>query len=92
MKKILAVIALSFVLAGCGEATLDMSTQETAKESITTMEKDLSPEDARELKGAITKIGFQAAFASGGDEAKMMAAMKEKLQGKTAKEIIELAK
>lgn len=44
------------------------------------------------LKGAITKISFQVAFASGGDEEKMMALLKEKLQGKTAKEIIEMAK
>ncbi|MBW5406851.1 DUF6694 family lipoprotein [Morganella morganii] len=92
MKKLLAVIALSFALTACGDATLDLTSQKTAQESIAKMEKDLSPEQARELKGAITKISFQAAFATGGDEDKMMAAMKDKLQGKTAKEIIEMAK
>ena len=92
MKKLLAVIALSFALTACGDSTLDMSSPQAAQESIAKMEKDLSPEQSRELKGAITKISFQVAFASGGDEEKMMALLKEKLQGKTAKEIIEMAK
>ena len=34
MKKLLAVIALSFALTACGDATLDMSSQQAAQESI----------------------------------------------------------
>ena len=57
MKKLLAVIALSFTLTACGDATLDMSSQQAAQESIAKWKRS-EPEQSRELKGAITKISF----------------------------------
>ncbi|KLU15075.1 MULTISPECIES: DUF6694 family lipoprotein [Xenorhabdus] len=89
MKKILAVLAFSLFLIGCGEPKLDASNDVTMKESIQKMNDDLSPEDQVKFKKAIAKAIFKSGF-SGGDEAQKNQALKEVLHGKTATEIIAM--
>lgn len=90
MKKLLAVAMLSLFLVGCGEPKLDMSSEETSKASMKVMKEKLSPEDAKRLDKAATRVVAQAAFLSNGDKEEMFSLMKAKLDGKTAQEIIEM--
>ncbi|MDE9519681.1 hypothetical protein KKJ17_18655 [Xenorhabdus bovienii] len=89
MKKILAVLAFSLFLVGCGEPKLDASNDAMMKESIQKMNDDLSPEDQVKFKKAMMKALFKAGF-SGGDAAQKDKALKDALHGKTAKEIIAM--
>ncbi|WP_350305178.1 DUF6694 family lipoprotein [Photorhabdus viridis] len=81
---------VSFLSACGGEPTIDFSSKVATQESVKKMKENLSPEDSKRLDRAIMKIGMQAAFVSGDDEQKMQNLLKEKLKGKTAKQIIAL--
>lgn len=91
MKKLIIATVFAFILSGCGrEPTLDMTNEETAKASMSEMRKGLTPEDDQKLVALSKKIAFQAAFIAGNDRDELKRLLKEKMDGKTAKEIIEM--
>ncbi|HEK2897795.1 TPA: hypothetical protein SMT94_001932 [Proteus mirabilis] len=91
MKKLLIVTALSLFLVGCGgDPKLDMTTEDTAKATMTEMRKNLSPEDDAKLQKTLAKISMQAAFVAGNDKDELKKLLMEKVNGKTAQEIIEM--
>ncbi|OCF94489.1 hypothetical protein A9G08_01770 [Gilliamella sp. wkB195] len=91
-KKLLAVSLLSFVLVGCGDdgPKIDLSNQETYATSIQKATEKLSDSDKLAFGRAVTKVASAAALnqANAGDQNKIFTEMKNKLDGKTAKEII----
>ena len=92
-KKLLAVSLLSFALIGCGgddAPKIDFTTQETFTSSVKTASEKLSDNDKIAFARAIFNATTAAATnpANAGDEAKVTADLKSKLNGKTAKEII----
>ncbi|OWO79292.1 hypothetical protein B5C26_21175 [Photorhabdus luminescens] len=91
MKKVLLPLFFVSFLSACGgEPTIDFSSKAATQGSVKKMKENLSLEDSKRLDRAIMKIGMQAAFVSGDDEQKMQNLLKEKLKGKTAKQIIAL--
>lgn len=74
----------AMLLSSCGDPTYDTSDPEV---STLKMMKDLSEPEKKELTDAIKRISVAAAF-----EGKSVAQIAELLEGKTAKEIIEMGK
>ena len=96
MKKpiqLALVASVVFMLAGCGEPTLDTSSDEAMKESVQEIMADLSEEDQKRFKKTLTGIYMLAALSSMGDgnseDAK--AKINAKLDGKTAEEVFQFA-
>lgn len=91
-KKLLAVMVIGFALAGCGDSgnTIDFSSPEAMEKSAKAMTESLTNEtDRKAFQDAMGKIFLQAVMGSGGDEAKAMELLKEKLSGKTPEQIIK---
>lgn len=90
-KKLLAVLVVSFVLVGCGDGSpkMDVSSKETFQTSMTEMSAKLDPQDKDDFGRAVMKVLFAAGAEFGNDEAKIQQSLKDKLGGKTAKEIIK---
>ena len=91
-KKLLAVSLLSFALIGCGDdaAKIDFTTQDTFTSSVKKASEKLNDADKIAFARAIVKATAAAATNpdNAGDEAKVKEDLKNKLNGKTAKEII----
>ncbi|QYN44230.1 MULTISPECIES: DUF6694 family lipoprotein [unclassified Gilliamella] len=90
-KKLLAVFVVSFVLVGCGDGSpkVDASSKSAFQASMKEISETLKGEDSDNFKKAILKIVLAASFETGGDEAKIQQILEEKLDGKTAKEILK---
>ena len=87
------VLFLAFGLAACNsEPTFDATNDQTMEASMEEMTKDMTEAEKMELGQAVMSIAMQVGFSSMGDEEKIEKELKEKLHGKTAKEIIELSK
>lgn len=99
--KLLKIILLAFtlsLLAACGQPKVDGSSDEAMKKSIEKIGKSLSEDEKKKFQQAVVAIAFSEAM-SGMDMGKMMrgespdpeemqAKVREKLNGKTAQEII----
>lgn len=93
MKKTLRYITLSLaisLLAGCGDPTLDTTTEETMTTSINEMTADL-PENEREhfatsIVGLYMLAGLSA-MQSGQTAEEAIASINDRLHGKTVEEI-----
>lgn len=99
--KLLKIILLAFglsLLAACGQPTVDGSSEEATKKSIEKISKSLSEEEQKKFQQAVMVIAFSQAM-SGMDMGKLMrgespdpdeiqAKVRERLNGKTAQEII----
>ncbi len=91
MKKIVILIAMMVIIAGCKDKKIDSSSNENLKKSIETVKKPLSSEKRQEFEEAMEAIAMSeignifkdAAYPEG-----MMRRFKDKLNGKTANEII----
>lgn len=90
MKKLLVVAALSLFLVGCGEPKIDASSDAAMKESIAAVQKDLSDSDKVKFNKSIMRIIAQVGFDFKTTEEEKDKALRAKLDGKTAKEIIEM--
>lgn len=90
-KKLVVVFVFSFVLIGCGDGSpkIDASSKPAFQASIKEISSNLKGEDGDNFKKIIFKIVLAASFESGGDETKIQQILKEKLDGKTAKEILK---
>ena len=82
------VLFLALGLAACSsEPTFDATNDQTMEASM----QEMTKEEKMELGQAVMSIAMQVGFSSMGDEEKIEKELKEKLHGKTAKEIIEQA-
>ena len=87
MKNIVLTTLLcsaALLLSSCGEPTYDSSDPEV---SSLEMMKNLSENEKKEFKNALKRIALAAAF-----EGMNAEAISKMLDGKTAKEIIEMGK
>jgi len=94
LRRNLAVAAL--LMPACTATTIDGSSPEAAKASIEQIEHGLSGDDRREFEGAVRFVVADAVAASLGFAAEFTAAdvdrrVIEQLEGKTAREVIDLA-
>lgn len=91
----LAPFVLLFALTGCGEPTIDSSSQETMKSSMAEMMESLPEEKQQALQASLAqlflKVGFTA-MQNGASEEDINAKIAESISGKTADEIIALSK
>lgn len=95
----LASLWLSVVLAGCGQATIDTSSEERYRESIQAAKTSLSEDKQKEFEQALVILAF--ADVVDGEDANPLAALAdlggaqrrvmEKVKGKTAAEVLNLA-
>lgn len=86
------VLFFAVTLAACsGEPTFDATNDQTMEASMEEMTKDMTEEEKMELGQAVMSIAMQVGFSSMGDEEKIEKELKDRLHGKTAKEIIEEA-
>ncbi|HGN1344046.1 TPA: DUF6694 family lipoprotein [Pseudomonas aeruginosa] len=90
MKKFLTVAVLSLFLIGCGEAKFKASSTDEIKQSMQSMKEELPAEQFAQLQKAVLKTMFEVGSTKGSDQEKQQL-FKDKLDGKTAKEIIEMA-
>ena len=92
-KKLLAVSLLSFALVGCGGddgPKIDFTTLETYTSSVQAATEKLSDTDKAAFARALVNVTAKAATnpANNRNDAKIAEELKNKLNGKTAKEII----
>jgi len=86
---LVTTIAITTFLLGCDDATINTSSDEAMKESISQMKDDLPPEKREDFEKALMTISLggdnllELAAAPGGVERRM----KERLDGKTADEV-----
>ncbi|UXN03686.1 MULTISPECIES: DUF6694 family lipoprotein [unclassified Bartonella] len=93
MKKFLGLLAVALMVSACGsEPTIDMSDATKATESTQKVVEKLSAEDKVKFQQAVAKIMADIIATGETDQAKMEAALKDKIQGKTGKQIIEMNK
>lgn len=94
-KWLLAIsVTLTLLLSGCSEPTLDTSSKQALSDSGKEIMATLSEEDQERFKETIAGIYMLGAFASLGNDGNMdeiKARIDEKLHGKTAEEIFQIA-
>ncbi|UAA39426.1 hypothetical protein KIH87_03455 [Paraneptunicella aestuarii] len=91
-RLLILVSTISFLTA-CGEATFDSSSDAAKKDSIQAMMEPLSSDDKQKLEEVIKGIYMINVLRNIGNDIskeEMIAQVDEKLNGKTAKEILEL--
>lgn len=90
-RKLVTVLVVSFILVGCGEGLpkIDASSKSAFQASMKEISATLEGEDKDNFNRAIIGVVVAASFQVGNDEDKIQQILKEKLNGKTAKEIIE---
>lgn len=91
MKKLAIILMSLTLLTACGEKKIDVSTKESFGNSVQEIAKSLNEADQKAFQQAIVKITVASAFEAKGDEAQIQELLKEKLNGKTAAEVISLA-
>jgi len=92
MKKLIIVMAVLMALvAGCGDKKVDSSTDESLKSSLEAVKSSLSDEKKKEFEDAIQALVFSEIsniFEAAANPDGMQQKIKDKLDGKTANEII----
>jgi len=91
MKKLIAMLILVTLVAGCGDKKVDSSTDETLKSSIEAVKSSLNEEKKKEFEDAIQALAFSEIgniFEAAANPDGMQRKIKDKLNGKTADEII----
>jgi len=85
------MLILVTLVAGCGDKKVDSSTDETLKSSIEAVKSSLSEEKKKEFEDAIQALAFSEIgniFEAAANPDGMQRKIKDKLNGKTADEII----
>ncbi|RKS87592.1 hypothetical protein DES39_0832 [Orbus hercynius] len=90
IKKIIAVLAMSFLLVACGDKKIDASTEQSYEQSVKEIAETLDSEQKAAFAGSMLKISFGAFNEADGDEDKAFDILKSKIDGKTYKEIIQM--
>lgn len=85
-----AALLVTLTCAGCGDPTLDGSSQETLEKSVEEVGKSLDDAKRQKFEAAYLALGLDVLQTPGvfGDEAAMRKKLKETFDGKTADEII----
>ena len=96
LMRVLVASLLAMSIAACSGPTLDMSTEESAKESMKKVRDSLPADKQAEFQGAVmlvTMSGVDIAALMGGKEGaeKAITSGKDALDGKNAEEVIALA-
>lgn len=97
MKNILKVLLIGTVvsfLSGCGEPTIDASSEETLKASMQEVMAELDQDKKKELEQAVQGIYMVIALSAssnGASQEKIQETVLEQFDGKTADDIFELA-
>lgn len=93
--NLLYVIAIAIFLSGCGDTTIDGSSEESAKQSLDDIRSDLSDEKKQEFNEAMSAIIFDdigdlgGLFGAAMEPEQFIDDIKGKIDGMTASEIIE---
>lgn len=94
MKKIVGVILLSFLLAGCDKPKIDSSTDDAMKSSIAKVRESLPENKRGEFDNALQVVAFSninMADLIQSDKEDLSKKMRDSLSGKTADEVISYA-
>lgn len=98
MKKIVGVLFLSFLLAGCDKPKIDSSTDDAMKSSIAKVRESLPENKREEFDNALKIVAFSninmadlMRASSESDKEDLSKKMREPLSGKTGDEIISYA-
>ena len=92
----ICIVLLVAMFVGCGGGpVIDGSSDEAFKESLEKVRASLEPEQATEFDKALMVVGFNSMgvlFSNPTSPEEMMVKMKKDLDGKNAKQVIEMAK
>lgn len=91
MKKTVILIAMMVIFAGCKDKKIDSSSDENLKKSKEVVKKSLSSEKRQEFEEAIEAIAMSEIgniFEAAANPERMQRRIKDKINGKTANEII----
>lgn len=94
MKKLFILITLGFLIVGCGDKTIDASSNESLKKSIAAAEEDLTADKKEEFAEAVQIIAFSGIpnIMDLANTDSLMRNVKGKLHGKTVQEVIDESK
>ncbi len=82
------VLLISFLIVGCGEKTIDGSSDESLEDSIKKIREDLSKEEKEKFKAAVTAVALKNINLVDPEGSKKK--IVKELDGKTALDVIEL--
>ncbi len=91
MKKLITLAVLMILVAGCWDKKIDSSTDETLNSSIEAVKNSLSKEKKKEFQVAIQALVFSEIgniYDTSATQDEMKQKIKDKLDGKTADEVI----
>lgn len=91
-KKLSLALVLAAGLTACGAPTVDTSSEEAFKASISKIESKLSEKEAEEFGAAIGMVTMSVAMEAVMSGKSPEEELKKKLHGKTASEVIALTK
>lgn len=92
MKKLLIVLLSVTLLTACGgEKKVDVTSKESFKSSVQEIAKSLNDTEKQAFQKAIVKITLISGLEANGDETKVQEILKNKVNGKTASEVIKIA-
>lgn len=94
ITKYLLIVMFTSLITACGSPELNTSTDETIMSSMQDIMSELSPEDQEKFLISLTEIYMNSAMSSIGSNKspeEMKLSVNSKLDGKTAKEIFDLA-
>lgn len=94
MKRLIVIIVFSIFMTGCGQKTVDASTDESLKTSVEAMKKNLTTEQKTQFEDAVAVLAFSGVgniFEAAANPEGMERRMKDSLNGKTIDEIINEA-
>ncbi|MCX8650447.1 hypothetical protein J3U21_09025 [Gilliamella sp. B2776] len=92
MKKLSIALISLVLLTGCGDKTIDASSAENLKKSISEMANKLQDNQLQSFNISIGRIMINSAIEAAGDAKKKQEIIKNKINGKTAAEIIKIGK
>ncbi|MFQ1008144.1 hypothetical protein B6D12_10435 [Gilliamella apicola] len=90
MKKLLIVVISTGLLIGCSDKTIDASSSENLQKSISEMVNELQDDQLQSFNISIGRIMINSAIEAAGDEKKKQEIIKNKINGKTVSEVIEI--
>jgi len=92
LKKLSLILVLAAGLAACGEPKIDTSSDEAFKKSVAKIEEKLSQKEKEDFAMSLGLLTLTVAMEAVKEGKSPEDALNKKIHGKTASEIIELAK
>lgn len=91
MKKIVFLLILSLILQGCGDKKVDSSSDESFRTSVESVKRELSDDQRKKFEEAVQAMAFSEIgniFQAAADPEGVQRRINDKLNGKTASQII----